>query len=86
MSHNYLSTACLHSLHDRCILTCKFCASPCLCTCHIDDSVAAMGEQYLLGLITGAISRARSRYESPRDLDIASVIIEVLHEIPPSGK
>lgn len=33
-SHNYLSTACLHGLHDRCRENCKFCAAPCRCECH----------------------------------------------------
>lgn len=32
--HIYLSTACLHDLHDRCRLVCKFCATECLCMCH----------------------------------------------------
>jgi hypothetical protein len=32
--HDYLSTACFHGLHDRCRLTCKFCAVPCRCPCH----------------------------------------------------
>lgn len=32
--HRYLSTACLHGLHETCRLTCKFCAEPCLCECH----------------------------------------------------
>jgi hypothetical protein len=32
--HRYLSTACLHGLHDRCRRTCKFCNAPCQCTCH----------------------------------------------------
>jgi len=32
--HPYTSTACGHGLHDRCRLSCKFCASPCMCQCH----------------------------------------------------
>lgn len=32
--HDYLSTACLHGLHDRCRLTCKFCDVRCRCSCH----------------------------------------------------
>lgn len=32
--HFYLSTACFHDLHDRCRVTCKFCAAPCSCDCH----------------------------------------------------
>jgi hypothetical protein len=30
----YTSTACTHGLHDRCRKSCKFCASPCMCSCH----------------------------------------------------
>jgi hypothetical protein len=33
-AHDYLSTACLHGLHDRCRLVCKFCAAACRCGCH----------------------------------------------------
>ncbi len=33
-SHDYVSTACLHRLHDKCRLTCKYCKSACLCACH----------------------------------------------------
>ena len=29
--HRYLSTACLHGLHDRCRKVCKFCGQPCVC-------------------------------------------------------
>ncbi|MEU4738149.1 MULTISPECIES: hypothetical protein [Streptomyces] len=43
--HYYLSTGCLHDQHDYCQNTrgqagpkqpaaCKFCAAPCICTCH----------------------------------------------------
>lgn len=31
--HVYLSTACLHELHARCRLTCKFCGIACSCEC-----------------------------------------------------
>lgn len=31
--HAYLSTACLHGLHARCRLTCKFCGVMCSCGC-----------------------------------------------------
>ena len=45
MHHIYLSTACLHELHDRCGVSqrqrgdlsephCKYCPSPCICPCH----------------------------------------------------
>jgi hypothetical protein len=37
MSHDYLSTACSHGLHDRCRRTCKFCRAPCRCGCHADS-------------------------------------------------
>ncbi len=44
-THRYLSTGCLHDQHDYCQSTrgqagpkqpaaCKFCAAPCICTCH----------------------------------------------------
>lgn len=43
--HHYLSTACLHELHDYCQSQvgfdgakrpgrCKFCDAPCVCSCH----------------------------------------------------
>ena len=36
--HQYISTACSHALHSHCRLACKFCSSPCQCTCHTKDS------------------------------------------------
>lgn len=35
--HDYLSTACLHGLHDRCRLRCKFCYAECRCPCGHQD-------------------------------------------------
>lgn len=34
MDHDYLSTACLHELHERCRMNCKFCGVGCKCPCH----------------------------------------------------
>jgi hypothetical protein len=31
--HAYVSTACLHGMHSRCIKSCKFCEAPCGCGC-----------------------------------------------------
>lgn len=31
--HAYVSTACLHGIHSRCIKSCKFCSAPCQCDC-----------------------------------------------------
>ncbi len=47
--HVYFSTSCLHDNHDYCKAktgavgakvpaTCKFCAAPCICFCHKEDS------------------------------------------------
>jgi len=33
-THVYLSTACLHDEHPRCIGQCKFCGIGCRCDCH----------------------------------------------------
>lgn len=33
--HYYVSTYCLHELHDDCRLACKHCGAPCLCPCHV---------------------------------------------------
>jgi hypothetical protein len=43
MRHFYLSTACVHELHDRCRLQCKFCEADCACGCHV-GSVSSMTE------------------------------------------
>jgi hypothetical protein len=32
--HAYLSTGCLHGLHDKCRVTCKYCPAKCRCICH----------------------------------------------------
>lgn len=39
IEHPYTSTYCLHELHDRCRLTCKMCAAPCRCVCHLEPGV-----------------------------------------------
>ncbi len=31
--HDYTSTACYHGKHDRCRRQCKFCSTPCRCSC-----------------------------------------------------
>lgn len=36
--HVYESTACHHNLHDQCRRSCKFCASSCICKCHLPES------------------------------------------------
>jgi len=47
MEHIYLSTACLHDLHEQCGCRqrergdvspahCKYCAAECICPCHAD--------------------------------------------------
>lgn len=33
-THDYTSTACKHLLHERCRRWCKFCSTPCRCSCH----------------------------------------------------
>ncbi len=33
-THLYMSTACMHDIHDKCRLTCKYCGVPCTCNCH----------------------------------------------------
>jgi hypothetical protein len=43
-THRYLSTACLHQIHERCRLTCKTCSAPCTCPCHI-EATAGPGEE-----------------------------------------
>jgi hypothetical protein len=33
--HVYMSTACLHTRHEDCRKTCKFCGAACVCACHL---------------------------------------------------
>lgn len=42
--HFYLSTACMHLLHQRCRETCKFCTASCVCRCHLDEPLIAVPE------------------------------------------
>ena len=32
--HAYTSTACVHQMHGKCRVTCKFCQAGCRCVCH----------------------------------------------------
>lgn len=34
VEHDYVSTACLHRLHDQCHQQCTYCSAGCLCVCH----------------------------------------------------
>lgn len=44
--HQYLSTACLHGLHDRCRKQCKFCTAECICACHRSEVVTEETKDY----------------------------------------
>lgn len=58
--HDYVSTACLHGLGDRCRQTCKFCHSPCLCAHHLTDGECAkppLSGQAEHGIDTAAVRR-----------------------------
>lgn len=33
-THSYISTACLHQLHRKCRVKCKWCEARCICDCH----------------------------------------------------
>jgi hypothetical protein len=46
--HSYVSTACHHDLHEQCRRTCKFCSTPCLCSCH-DASVEPSSRPHIGG-------------------------------------
>ena len=35
--HDYVSTACLHELHEKCRQICKYCSDPCGCPCHAEE-------------------------------------------------
>lgn len=35
IEHVYTSTGCMHQLHDKCKLNCKYCGKPCNCYCHV---------------------------------------------------
>lgn len=37
--HFYISTYCLHELHDDCRLNCKTCEEPCMCDCHFTEKL-----------------------------------------------
>lgn len=39
MPHAYVSTACMHGIHDQCRKECKFCKAPCGCACHEADAL-----------------------------------------------
>ena len=80
--HQYVSTACLHGLHQRCIETCKFCGEPCLCECeHPGDTDIALVER-----LAQAVSRLPNGFERETCLDIALQVVATLRDIPRSDK
>lgn len=59
-THDYISTACHHELHDKCRRSCKFCAAMCGCACghpvtdddtpqqtHVLERTSALGELFV---------------------------------------
>lgn len=82
--HEYLSTACMHEQHSRCIKTCKFCDAPCTCDCghgrfpphnHLADRLyrALEGMDRMPELTMG------------QRFDVVDTVIKVLRDIPRSG-
>jgi hypothetical protein len=74
--HEYMSTACMHGIHSRCLQMCKFCDAPCQCDCDHgpQDDMTLMDDlaRYLGG---------------DKDAwDTASKVLVFLCDIPPSGK
>lgn len=48
VTHEYISTACLHGQHGSCRKTCKFCDASCRCRqCHWDVSADAVPEPWV---------------------------------------
>lgn len=37
LASHYVSTYCMHDVHESCRLTCKFCTALCRCSCHDRD-------------------------------------------------
>lgn len=60
--HAYVSTACLHGLHDRCRLVCKFCSAPCSCG-DPECSHDAAGKR--LSLVAGSPTPEVGTHEHP---------------------
>lgn len=55
-THAYLSTGCFHNDHNYCQSNtgsngdkvpaqCKFCAAPCVCSCHREEGLCDRGSQ-----------------------------------------
>lgn len=60
--HVYISTACYHGLHDRCRQSCKFCSTPCRCSCgHKAGNVEAQlkGREWAITKRTEGVSWRR---------------------------
>ena len=76
MEHEYVSTACLHGIHSRCALTCKFCGSPCQCGCEHSSGDDEALQRYLEEALT-------ERYRLA--VRIAESVVALLREIPPTG-
>lgn len=71
--HEYVSTACLHGIHSRCVRSCKFCGAPCRCGC--DHTPEAEGP--LRRLLAAAIDRAADAAAAlGPDADLHAVIVE----------
>lgn len=72
--HLYTSTACVHGLHSRCRLSCKFCLVPCLCPCHSHPEARSLLQAIhtQLAALAGAIATLTTQEKR-----VMSTIIEV---------
>lgn len=75
-NHVYVSTACLHGVHVRCIQTCKFCGVPCTCPCSHDPALAFDGD--LFARLSAALVPFTHGYQD----DAVRAVLNVLAQLP----
>lgn len=82
--HDYLSTACLHNMHDQCRQSCKFCGAECRCVCHATNETAPSPAPEQRAEPAALIERlrilAKKRSEASGDMMYVSVLPEQTDE------
>lgn len=88
--HVYLSTACMHGIHQHCQAgatqygeekvpaTCKWCAAPCICPCH--QASPTMLEQRIEAIVDQALAQSEQGYTVNVATEITTLVTEMTRQ------
>jgi hypothetical protein len=91
IQHLYLSTACMHAIHEHCQATqnlegepklpatCKWCAAPCVCRCHLKK---LFGDQEAIALrLNDLIDQALAQFDQGFAVNVDAEVAALAREL-----